>query len=875
MDEFNTPMMQQYKKIKQQYADCLVLYRMGDFYELFLEDAHIGSKVLNITLTGKSNGKNGRIPMAGVPYHAVDTYLAKLIQAGYKVAICEQLSPPNKKGLVERDVVRVVTPGTVLDEHILEKKDNNHIVALDINNGVLLLSYADLSTGFFETHTKSFSDVSQCIKDEFSKLSSVECIVSPQLYGNPEMLKILTQEKGLNIYPYQEWDSHAHDAEKKIKKHFGITSLEVFGIEDKRSLVTASVLLAYLHQTQKSTITHIRKISTQKDSEHMILDRASMLNLELFTTIREHDSKGSLFAVLDNTVTPMGGRLLKQWIKQPLANKSAIEERLAGVNDLYKSDIFLINVRESLEKVHDLERVISRLAVQLGNARDLIFLKDTLHAILNVKAHLSSAQSSIIRKQNKNINPKILKVIDTIAQYIVEEPPIDIRSGGMIRHGIDKELDSLREVVSGSRNWMEELERKERETTGIQSLKVKYNKVFGFYIEISKANLHLVPDSYQRKQTLVNGERFVTAELKHHEEIILTAEEKINEIEFTIFQSVVQKTLSNIDSMQLAAQAIAILDCLANFAYIAKKNSYIQPTITEDGVIDIVDGRHPVVEKILEVQQFIPNSVVLNTSSQQQLLITGPNMAGKSVLIRQVALIVLMAHMGCFVPAQSATISLVDRIFVRSGASDMITSGLSTFMVEMVETAYILHNATSKSLIVMDEIGRGTSTYDGISIAWAIAEYLVSEYTVGPKTLFATHYHELQELEMQYPDKIKNFHMAVADDKGAPVFLHTLIKGGASHSFGVAVADLAGIPTSVIKRAKEVLKNLEKRHVDNDDADENKFTPSTHQIVDHLIHKELENIDISRLTPLDALNILADIKEKMHQVRTQIKKHAD
>jgi DNA mismatch repair protein MutS len=877
MDEFNTPMMQQYKKIKAQYSDSLVLYRMGDFYELFLDDAHVGSKVLNITLTGKSNGKNGRIPMAGVPYHAVDTYLAKLVKAGYKVAICEQLSPPNKKGLVERDVVRVVTPGTVLDEQMLARKENNHIICLDITNNLLLLSYADLSTGFLGTYSTEFTDLYQCITDEFAKLSPVECIIAPHLYEDHEVLKILSQEKGLNVYQYPEWESYAHNPAEKIKKHFKIASLEVFGVTDLSSLSTASVLLAYLQNTQKSTIDHITKISPQHTTNQMILDRASMINLELFTTIREHDPKGSLCAVIDHTVTPMGGRLLKEWIKKPLAVKKKIQERLNSVEEFASSEVFLEGVRESLSVINDLERVMSRLAVSIGNARDLNFLKNTLLSVLIVKSQLKGAKSPTLKTQYRDIDDSLNEVILHIENHIVDEPPIDIKNGGMIQTGVHKKLDSLRKTVGGSREWMEELEIKERETTGIQSLKVKYNKVFGFYIEISKSNLHLVPSTYQRRQTLVNGERFVTEELKHHEEIILTAEEKINEIEHMIFLSVVKKTLTYIEVIQKAARAIAVLDCITNFAYLAKRNSYVKPEITENGIVDIVDGRHPVVEKLLEVQQFVPNSVNLGTSSQQQLLITGPNMAGKSVFIRQVALIVLLAHMGSFVPASAASISVVDRIFVRSGASDVITSGLSTFMVEMVETAYILHHATKNSLIVMDEIGRGTSTYDGISIAWAIAEYLVSHYTIGPKTLFATHYHELQDLENHYPDKIKNYHMAVADNNGTPIFLHTLVKGGASHSFGVAVAGLAGIPHTVIQRAQEILKNLEKRHVDDNTSDDSdsRFSTSTQHLVDHLIHKELENLDISRMTPLDALNILAELKEKIHLARIQIEKRAD
>ncbi len=871
MNTFNTPMMEQYKKIKEQYQDCLLFYRMGDFYELFLEDAHIGSKVLNITLTGKSNGKNSRIPMAGVPYHAVDTYLAKLVSAGYKVAICEQLSPPNKKGLVERDVVRVVTPGTILDEKVLRKKDHNHIMSFDLKNNVFALSYADVSTGFFGTYEVEYTDLLQTLRDELAKISPVECILPEKLYNNSEVLKIFVAEKGLNVYPFTDWEVYEQDAVKQIQKHFSIKSLEVFGLKAGLSVTTSSALLGYLKQTQKSSVVQIQKITKVSTDDHMVLDRASMINLELFSTIREHDPKGSLLAVLDQTITPMGGRLLKSWIKKPLLDKTHIHDRLEGVSELVENTQLRQEIGEYLSNILDIERIISRLAVTNGNARDFVNLKLTLQQILMIKKTIQNAKSKSIQNIEQNIELDLDSIITLVNTHIVDEPPIDIKSGGIIRDGLNEELDKLRKIVGGSREWIDELEREERERTGINSLKVKFNKVFGFYIEVSKSNLHLVPKEYERKQTLVNAERFSTPELKHHEEIILTAEERIHTLEYELFLQTLNKILEYTPSLQKATYGIAELDCLTNFATIAIKNNYICPTIISSGEIEIEEGRHPVVEQLLDIQQFVPNDVVLNTKHQQQLLITGPNMAGKSVFIRQVALIVLMAQIGSFVPAKSARISVVDRIFVRSGASDVITAGMSTFMVEMVETAYILHHATKNSLIVMDEIGRGTSTYDGISIAWAVMEYLITHYPIPPKTLFATHYHELQALEGLYPQKIKNFHMAVADDKGSPIFLHTILPGGASHSFGVAVAKLAGVPDEVIIKAREVLQTLENRDIEPHISEPNsvlypkkgEYPIEKTRVIDRFIHQEIENLDISQMTPLQALNTLADLKEKI------------
>lgn len=872
MQDFSTPMMRQYRSIKEQYADCLLFYRMGDFYELFNEDAHIGAAVLNITLTSKAGGKDGKIPMAGVPYHAVDTYLAKLVKAGYKVAICEQLSPPNKRGLVERDVVRIVTPGTLLDENSLEKKENNYIISLVIKDTMFALTVADLSTGFFATTEQDTDDLKKGLQDELSRFHPSECILPDELYNDAELLKLLKTERGMNIFTYADFSSTTENAKTVLRRHFGVSTLEAFGLEDKNlALQSAAGLLSYLQETQKGNISHIKKIVQFGTDEGLLLDRSTMINLELFSTIREHDTRGSLLAVLDQTQTAMGGRLLKQWLKKPLSEKELIEERLDSVEVLNTNPTLRDALCEQLKQIPDIERLLSRLSVNLGNARDLVNLKLALQKVLEIKQLLQGIETPLLLKQVKAISAELERVIKQIATVIVDEPPITVREGRMVREGVDQRLDSMKATIGKSKAWIMELERTEKERTGIASLKVRFNKVFGFYIEVSKSYLYLVPEDYMRKQTLVNGERFITKELKEHEEIILTAEEKINDLEYKIFSETLTQTLTNTESIQGAAESIANIDCLVSFSILSEKERYVRPKMLYSGEIRIKQGRHPVVEKLLDQTPFVPNDVTLDNISQAQLLLTGPNMAGKSVFIRQVALIVLMAQIGCFVPAQSAHISIVDRIFVRSGASDVITSGLSTFMVEMVETAHILHHATKNSLIIMDEIGRGTSTYDGISIAWAVAEYLATAIKPAPKVLFATHYHELQALEQHYPKLIKNFHLAVTEQNGKPVFLHTILSGGASHSFGVAVAKMAGVPQSVIDKAYEMLQTLEfrevtengKQYFDQPTQTKIDYEIPDSTIVDHLLHKELSSLDVANMTPLEALNKLAELKDKL------------
>jgi DNA mismatch repair protein MutS len=875
--EFTTPMMKQYMRIKADYQDTLLFYRMGDFYELFLDDALIGSQVLNITLTSRAKGKDGRIPMAGVPYHAVDAYLTKLVKAGHKVAICEQISLPSKTGIIDREVVRIVTPGTMLDEKALDKKSHNYIVSLDRKKHLFSMSIADISTGYFATCEKEGDDVSTLIRDELAQFHPSECLLPEELYNDPEILAILRSERQMTIYPFHDWENYSTNAKQFLQNHFQVKTLASFSLDDSSfCLETSAALLGYLQITQKSTVNHIRKIELLSDTTHMVLDKSTMINLELFSTIREHDTKATLLTVLDQTITAMGGRLLKEWICKPLIEKEEIEKRQNTVAYFHKHTTGMDSLREILTQVTDIERLVSRLSVGLGNARDLRNLQGSLKQIMTVKKALEEITEPYVREICKGISHKIQTLINRIEETIVAEPPIALKEGGLLKEGVSKILDELKFTIKDSKEWIGTLEKIERERTGITSLKVRFNKVFGFYIEVSKSNVSLVPPDYIRKQTLVNGERFITEELKKHEEIILTAEEKINALEYKLYVEFEKEVLSYTKEIQESAQEIALLDCLLNFAFIARKENYTKPTFLYSGELKITKGRHPVVEKLLESGDFVPNDIDMNPNGKKLLLLTGPNMAGKSVLIRQVALITLMAQIGSFVPAEKAHLSIVDRIFVRSGASDVITSGLSTFMVEMVETAHILHHATEHSLIVMDEIGRGTSTYDGISIAWAVAQYLVTHFKMPPKTLFATHYHELQRLEEVHPEHIKNFHMSVSEKSGEPVFLHVLQPGGASHSFGVAVAGLAGVPKEVIENAYKILSDLEDRNTkepsfwvgtsSESTSNQNKFSalnPPPSVLIDHLIHKELEEVDISRLTPLQALNVLAELKDKL------------
>lgn len=811
MREFATPMMQQYAQIKEEYKDCLLFFRLGDFYELFLDDALLGAEVLGIVLTKRPRGKDGHIPMAGVPFHAADSYIAKLVKAGHKVAICEQVSEPNKKGIVEREVVRIVTPGTILDEKSLTSKEHNYTMSLSITPKVIGIAVCDISTGDFRVTEIPYTGSYEApLLHEIARFPLAECIVSLAAYNDTKLLHLLSVGRAINTYGYGEWERFADDAPQVLKTHFKTATLEGYGMRGLTEATrAAAALIGYLAHTQKDHVTHIRSIHTYTPKEFVRLDRSTITNLELFSTLREQETRGSLLSVIDHTHTAMGGRLLRTWMRTPLREKKSIEARLDAVEALLHDRPLRSELIDILIPLTDFERTLSRLSVGIGNARDLVALKEALTLAMNARSRLSAARAPLLFSLHSSFPTSIPELITYLAERIVDEPSFDTKEGGMIREGIDAKLDSLRGKAQGGKNWIADYEAQERKRTGINSLKVRYNHIFGYYIEISKANLASAPAEYVRKQTMVNGERFTTLELKEYEETVLTAQSAGFAIEYQLFLDTVVHVLAHTDAIQSVARTIATLDCLISFATIAEKQHYTKPAIASDGRIEIRECRHPVVETILHDTPFVPNDVLLNATDHQLIIITGPNMAGKSVYIRQVAVAVLLMHIGSFVPARSAHIGLVDSIFVRSGASDVITGGLSTFMVEMVETAHILTHATKDSLIVMDEIGRGTSTYDGISIAWAVAEHLVTDPAIAAKTLFATHYHELQALEDKYPERIKNFHAHTEHHDGKPIFLHTILPGPASCSHGIAVAELAGVPKAVTKRAQEMLKELE------------------------------------------------------------------
>jgi DNA mismatch repair protein MutS len=853
--EFATPMMLQYMELKKQYTECILLFRLGDFYEMFLEDAELGAQVLGITLTSRARGKDGRIPMAGVPYHAVDTYLNKLVKAGYKVAICDQVSEPDGKGLVERKVIRIITPGTVIDEKSLDRKEHNYLLSMQYEKEQLGVAAADLSTGDFLANQFAVTDentAEKILSEVISQLRPTECIVQPNSESKEELQKILALHPQITCSPFAGWPDSPRQAKRILTdyaRHAGSTGFE----HASGSQVTTALaaLLRYLQHTQKTDIYHLHELQTLEMGNYLRMNRSTVMNLELFQTLREGQKKGSLFSVIDQTHTAMGGRLLKQWLSKPLIDRKNINTRLAAVEFFLTATQLRSQIREILKKIPDIERILSRLSLNIGSPRDVKTLAEALGLVAELKKLSSKSNAPVLFQQFfSQLNKELLEITTLINATLVENPPIDPKQGNLIQTGIDTELDTLRKTIQNSRGWIAQLEENERKRTKIPSLKIKFNQVFGFYIEVSNSNLHLIPDNYSRKQTLVNAERFITPELKQHEDIILHAEEKTNKIEYQVFARTVLKILEVIAPIQAAAHDIALLDCIVGFAELAEQQQYAKPTIIEAGELVIEQGRHPVIEQIIGHHQFAPNDLCLDSQASQLLVITGPNMAGKSVLMRQTALITLLAHLGSFVPAQAAQIPITDQIFVRSGAADMITAGMSTFMVEMVETAYILHQATPRSLVIMDEIGRGTSTYDGISIAWSVAEYLVTNWAGskkpgGPKTLFATHYHELQELEKKWPKKIRNMHMAVTEHQGKPVFLYTLKSGAASHSFGIAVAELAHIPREVIDHAQILLQELEKVHTQHSAP---KASP---------LPSELSQLDLAKTTPLEALNILA------------------
>ncbi len=881
-------MMELYRQVKKQHEDSILLCRVGDFYEAFYEDAELISKLLEIALTTRShkNQKTPPPPMAGIPHHALDSYLYKLVSAGHKVAILDQTEDAkvarDENRLVKRDVVRIVTPGTVTDPKVLEHKTNNYILSVYQEKDIYGIAVADLSTGEFQV--TELTDFSR-LWAEINRFSPKECLLA-ESFQEDELIEQLKIELKSVVNFLPDWRYDFDSARTELLEHFKTISLDGFGCEHLSvAICAAGALIYYLHETQKQEVEHILSLQTYILSEYMVLDADTQRNLELTTSIRDGSMNGTLLEVLDQTMTSMGGRKLRQCLLQPLLDVDDIQERLEAVDELKTQISLQEELREALGQMSDMERLITRISLGSVNGRDLHSLKDSLHLVPAIKQQLQNCQSSLLTTLNGELNP-MTELVELIEHGIHPNPPATIREGGVISDGYNAELDELREIVGQGREWMAALQEEERKRSGITSLKIGFNQVFGYYIEVTKPNLNMVPEHYIRKQTLRNSERFITPELKEQEAKVLNAEDRIQTLEYDLFCEIRDEVAKSTEIIQKISGIIAMVDVIANFAYCASKYDYVKPTVENTDEIIIRDGRHPVVEQIFVQEGFVPNDTLLNCAEEQLHIITGPNMSGKSTYLRQTALIVLMSQIGCFVPASAAKIGLVDRIFTRVGASDNLVMGQSTFLVEMNETANILNNATQKSLVILDEVGRGTSTFDGLSIAWAVSEYLLDEKKMGAKTLFATHYHELVELASKYK-RAKNYNVAVHEDGEKVTFLRKVVPGGADQSYGIHVARLAGLPQVVISRAQQILEVLEQHNISveadaetspstkgnptmprpkrrvtrktiqSDSLQMALFTPKTHPLVE-----EIRKLELSQMTPLDAVNILYDLKAK-------------
>ena len=874
-----TPMMQQYMKTKEEYKDCILFYRLGDFYEMFFDDALTASKELEITLTGKDCGQEERAPMCGVPYHAVDAYLNKLVSKGYKVAICEQVEDPKlAKGIVKREVIRVVTPGTNLNTQALDETKNNYLMCIVYTTDRYGISVADITTG---EYLVTELDSERKLLDEIMKFSPSEIVCNHSFYVSGIDIEDMKERLGITVYALDSWYFDDSMCSRVLMEHFKVSSLDGLGISDYScGVIAAGALLKYLMETQKTSISNLTGLTPYSIGKYMILDSSTRRNLELCETLREKNKRGSLLWVLDKTKTAMGARLLRKFVEQPLIEKQEILDRLDAVEELKNNAITREELREYLNPVYDLERLISRITYQSANPRDLIAFKTSLSMLPHIKYLMKSLQSSLLSELEKEMDD-LSDLYELIDASIIEEPPISIRDGGIIKEGFHEEVDRLRNAKTEGKTWLAELEAKERDKTGIKNLKIKYNKVFGYYLEVTNSYKDLVPEYYTRKQTLANAERYITPELKELEDMILGAEDKLYSLEYGLYVDIRNRIAEEIIRIQQTAKAVAGIDVFSSLALVAERNNYVKPSINEKGVIDIKNGRHPVVERIIPNDMFIANDTYLDNAKSRISIITGPNMAGKSTYMRQTALIVLMAQIGSFVPAQSAKIGLVDRIFTRVGASDDLASGQSTFMVEMTEVANILRNATKNSLLILDEIGRGTSTFDGLSIAWAVVEHISNPKLLGAKTLFATHYHELTELEGKLTG-VNNYCIAVKEKGDDIVFLRKIIKGGADKSYGIQVAKLAGVPDTVIERAKELSEELSSADITvkvqeiGSDSQKSKKTKTKKldpvdmdqmslfdTVSDSDVLKELLEIDISNLTPIDALNTLYQLQNKL------------
>ena len=877
MSEY-TPMMQQYIETKKDYPECILFYRLGDFYEMFFEDAKTASKELEITLTGKNCGKDEKAPMCGVPYHSVESYLNKLVSKGYKVAICEQVEDPKMaRGLVKREVVRIVTPGTNLDTQALDETKNNYIMCIVYLENRYGVSIADVTTGdYYVTEL----DQEAKLVDEIHKFAPSEIICNEAFYMAGMNFEDFRQRLGIAIYALDSWYFSDETAKNTLLEHFKMSDLHGLGIKDYEcGSIAAGALLKYLYETQKNSLANMTSLQLYFTGKYMIIDSSTRRNLELVETLREKQKRGSLLWVLDKTKTAMGARMLRSFVEQPLIDKKEIERRLDAVEAFNCNAMLREEIREYLNPIYDMERLIGRVTYQTANPRDLTAFKSSLEMLPHIHSLLGEFKTPLLQELQEELDvlEDIYQLIDS---SIMDDPPISIRDGGMIKEGYHEEIDKLRHAKTEGKTWLMELEAKERDKTGIRNLRIKYNKVFGYYLEVTNSYQNLVPDYYTRKQTLANAERYITAELKELEDIILGAEDKLVTLEYETFRDIRDKIANEVLRIQKTAKAIAKTDVLSSLSLVAERNNYCRPSINEIGVIDIKDGRHPVVEQMISNDMFIANDTYLDNNKNRISIITGPNMAGKSTYMRQAALIVLMAQIGSFVPAKQAKIGIADRIFTRVGASDDLASGQSTFMVEMTEVANILRNATSNSLLVLDEIGRGTSTFDGLSIAWAVVEHISNPKLLGAKTLFATHYHELTELEGKL-NNVNNYCIAVKEKGDDVVFLRKIVPGGADKSYGIQVAKLAGVPESVIARAKEISEELSAHDIaelagslitetakpkkKQEKLDEMDLAQMSlfDTVKDNDIIQELAGLDLGNLTPIDALNKLYQLQSKV------------
>ena len=873
-----TPMMQQYIETKNAYKDCILFYRLGDFYEMFFEDAIIASKELEITLTGKNCGLEERAPMCGVPYHAVEGYLNKLVSKGYKVAICEQVEDPKMcKGIVKREVVRIVTPGTNTNPQAIDERKNNYIMCITYMTEKIGISVADVTTGdYFLTEVDSIKK----LLDELMKYSPSEIICNDAFLLSGIDVEDLRGRLHICVNTLEPHYFDDDACKQCLMRHFKVNVLTGLGIEDfPVGIIAAGALLLYLYETQKNDLTHFTHLIPYLPSKFMLLDSSTRRNLELVETLREKQKRGSLLWVLDKTKTAMGGRCLRSYIEQPLIEKDEINARLDAIEELNKDSVSRDELREYLNPIYDLERLLGRISYKTANPRDLIAFASSLKMLPHIKTVLSGFDKQLLNQINEEID-NLQDIYHLINDSIKEEPPILVREGGIIKDGFNELIDNLRMAKSEGKNWLAKLEEEDRQRTGIKNLKIKFNKVFGYYFEVTNSYQELVPEDYIRKQTLANAERYTTPKLKELEDTILNAEDKLVSLEYELFCQIRDAIACEIERIQRSAKAIAKLDVFTSLAFVAERNGYVRPKLNDRGIIDIKEGKHPVVEKMIVNDMFVSNDTYLDNGNNCISIITGPNMAGKSTYMRQTALIVLMAQIGCFVPAGKANIGIVDRIFTRVGASDDLSSGQSTFMVEMNEVANILRNATPNSLLILDEIGRGTSTFDGLSIAWAVIEHISNRKFLGAKTLFATHYHELTELEGKI-NNVNNYCIAVKEKGDDIVFLRKIVKGGADKSYGIQVAKLAGVPDIVINRAKEIVAELCDNDITekiqnitiNNKADTKKSVLPKDEDLDQLslfdtvkdedIINEIKELDISNLTPIDALNTLDRFKRKL------------